>query len=153
MEDIKVSVITPCRNSAKTLARCLASVQFQTHQNWEIIAVNDGSSDQTEEILADYALRTRAFIPSKTKVEMGQERLAIWHSCDLPVTISRFWIPTIHGAFANSSSNSLKCCNLRSISVLQPIKQRALSDRPSGAAGQSKERRRYYENAGLAARR
>lgn len=55
MEDIKVSVITPCRNSAKTLARCLASVQFQTHQNWEILAVDDGSSDQTEDILLSYA--------------------------------------------------------------------------------------------------
>ena len=57
MEDPKVSVILPCHNSAKTLPRCLDSVVFQTHQNWEIMAVDDVSSDSTAAHLATYERR------------------------------------------------------------------------------------------------
>ena len=43
-----VSIITPSYNSAKFIAETIQSVQNQTHQNWEMIIVDDGSSDETE---------------------------------------------------------------------------------------------------------
>lgn len=39
------------------LPDCLDSIVQQTYQNWELIAVNDHSSDRTPEILAEYASR------------------------------------------------------------------------------------------------
>ena len=49
-----VSIIIPCYNTSKTLKRCLDSVINQTYQQLEVIAVNDGSTDNTESILIDY---------------------------------------------------------------------------------------------------
>lgn len=51
----KISIIIPCYNCAKTLDRCLDSVFSQTYPNVEVIAVNDGSRDNTLDILKDYA--------------------------------------------------------------------------------------------------
>ena len=42
-----VSIITPTYNSAKFIAETIQSVQNQTYQNWEMIIVDDGSSDET----------------------------------------------------------------------------------------------------------
>lgn len=49
------SIIIPCYNTALYLAQCLESVMGQTFQNWEIIIVNDGSSDNTGNLARHYA--------------------------------------------------------------------------------------------------
>ena len=46
-----VSIITPSYNSAKFIAETIQSVQNQTHKNWEMIIVDDGSLDDTETIV------------------------------------------------------------------------------------------------------
>lgn len=46
----KVSVIVPCYNQGEYLADALESVLYQTFTDWECIIVNDGSSDNTEEV-------------------------------------------------------------------------------------------------------
>lgn len=51
----KISIIIPCYNCSKTLERCLDSVFYQTYPNVEVIAVNDGSKDNTLEVLLKYA--------------------------------------------------------------------------------------------------
>ena len=43
-----------CYNSEKYLRETIDSVINQTYSNWEIILVNDGSTDGTEEIILDY---------------------------------------------------------------------------------------------------
>lgn len=43
----KVSVIIPCYNCEGTIDKCLDSLAKQTYQDYEIIAVNDGSADNT----------------------------------------------------------------------------------------------------------
>lgn len=50
----KVSVVVPTYNQSKYLPICLDSIWFQDYPNLEIIIVNDGSSDDTESVLADY---------------------------------------------------------------------------------------------------
>ena len=52
-----VSVIIPVFNTAGYMARCLDSVCGQTYTNLEIICVDDGSTDATPAILAEYASR------------------------------------------------------------------------------------------------
>lgn len=53
----KISIIIPCYNCGKTIERCLDSVFCQTYPNFEVIAVNDGSKDNTLEVLEEYATR------------------------------------------------------------------------------------------------
>jgi glycosyltransferase involved in cell wall biosynthesis len=50
MENSLISVIVPCYNQAQYLDECLNSVFKQTYSHWECIIVNDGSSDNTDEI-------------------------------------------------------------------------------------------------------
>lgn len=49
------SVIMPCYNTQSSLLSAVASVRAQTHRDWELICVNDGSTDQTADILDDLA--------------------------------------------------------------------------------------------------
>ncbi|KAB2642485.1 MAG: glycosyltransferase, partial [Verrucomicrobia bacterium] len=42
-----VSIILPVYNRAATLARCVESVRAQTFADWELIAVDDASSDDS----------------------------------------------------------------------------------------------------------
>lgn len=55
----KISVVIPIYNVADYLPKCLDSVLMQTYGNFEIIAVNDGSTDNCLEILRDYAKRDK----------------------------------------------------------------------------------------------
>ena len=51
----KISVIIPAYNAEKTIGKCLDSLFAQTYGNFEIIAVNDGSTDGTLDALNRYA--------------------------------------------------------------------------------------------------
>jgi len=51
----KVSVIVPVYNSEKFLRDSLESVLNQTYSDIEIIAVNDGSTDKSQEILDQFS--------------------------------------------------------------------------------------------------
>ena len=53
--DIKVSIIIPVYNVAPYLEACLSSCINQTFQDIEIIVVNDGSRDDSSQIIAAYA--------------------------------------------------------------------------------------------------
>ncbi|MBW8522426.1 glycosyltransferase [Chryseobacterium chendengshani] len=59
----KVSVIVPVYNVEKYLAKCLGSLVNQTLQAIEILVVNDGSTDDSERIIQDYAQK----FPEKIK--------------------------------------------------------------------------------------
>jgi len=50
-----VSVVIPARDAEQTLADCLDSVLAQTYPNFEVVVVNNVSSDATSEILELYA--------------------------------------------------------------------------------------------------
>ncbi|MBO5019506.1 MAG: glycosyltransferase family 2 protein [Clostridia bacterium] len=51
-----VSIIVPIYNSEKYLNRCIDSILSQTFKDFEVILVNDGSSDNSGKICDDYAL-------------------------------------------------------------------------------------------------
>lgn len=55
--NINVSVCISVHNTAKYLPRCLDSVLAQTLNNIEIVLVNNGSTDESEEIMHQYAKR------------------------------------------------------------------------------------------------
>jgi glycosyltransferase involved in cell wall biosynthesis len=49
-----VSIVIPVYNGEKYLADSLDSVLCQTYQNWELIIINDGSTDSTEQLILNY---------------------------------------------------------------------------------------------------
>ena len=51
-----ISVIIPSYNSAELIAETIKSVQNQTFTDWEIIVVDDGSTDNTQQIVEDIIL-------------------------------------------------------------------------------------------------
>lgn len=54
MEAHLVSIITPSFNSEKFISDTIQSVQNQTYQNWEMIIVDDGSTDNTVSIIEEF---------------------------------------------------------------------------------------------------
>jgi glycosyltransferase involved in cell wall biosynthesis len=48
------TVIIPTYNRAKNLPKAIESILGQTYSNWELIIVNDGSTDNTEEVVRTY---------------------------------------------------------------------------------------------------
>lgn len=53
-KQIVFSIIMPCYNSEAYVRTAIDSVLMQTYENWELIAVNDGSNDNTLSILQSY---------------------------------------------------------------------------------------------------
>lgn len=49
-----ISIITPTYNHEKFIGECIESVLAQTYPHWEQIIIDDGSTDRTEEIIAQY---------------------------------------------------------------------------------------------------
>ncbi len=58
-----VSIIMPAYNAEKTVARAIDSVLAQTYGQWELIVVDDASTDSTWEILTLYASRDSRIRP------------------------------------------------------------------------------------------
>jgi teichuronic acid biosynthesis glycosyltransferase TuaG len=54
-----ISIITPCYNSQRYIEETIASVLDQTYKNWEMIIVDDQSSDNTIEIIKLFAARDK----------------------------------------------------------------------------------------------
>ncbi|GIQ70370.1 glycosyltransferase [Xylanibacillus composti] len=52
-----VSVVIPNYNYAKTLPRCLEALQHQTYKHFEVIVIDDGSTDESVEIAKQYPCR------------------------------------------------------------------------------------------------
>lgn len=51
----KISVIVPVYNSEKYLKRCVESVINQTYQDWELLLIDDGSTDHSGKMCDQYA--------------------------------------------------------------------------------------------------
>ena len=71
------SVITATYNRARLLPRAIESVLNQTHQNFELIAVDDGSSDNTEELVKSFQKKDERIIFYKFKENKGLS--AVWN--------------------------------------------------------------------------
>ncbi len=55
MKDGLVSIITPCYNGSKYISKTIDTVLAQTYTDWEMIIIDDGSKDNSIDIIKAYA--------------------------------------------------------------------------------------------------
>ena len=54
---MRFSIIIPAYNAERYLSECLSSVSLQSFDNYEVILIDDGSTDSTLSLVEDFALR------------------------------------------------------------------------------------------------
>lgn len=54
LENIMISIIIPAYNVEKYIEQCLDSLLNQTYDNYEVIIIDDGSTDRTSDIVKEY---------------------------------------------------------------------------------------------------
>lgn len=69
-----VSIIIPCYNYGRFLSEAIDSALNQTYKNIEIIVVDDGSTDDTDEVIARYKDKIRYFKQSNKGVCMARNK-------------------------------------------------------------------------------
>lgn len=89
-----ISIIIPAYNAAQTIEKCLASIFAQTYQNFEVIVVDDGSTDDTRKILANFS--------RKSTVICQENRGA-------PAARNRGWMTVLQSSGGRSSEYVLFC--------------------------------------------
>lgn len=62
-----VSVITPAYNHGRYIARCIQSVLAQTHTNWEMVIVDDGSTDDTAAVVSSFTDPRISYVYQKNR--------------------------------------------------------------------------------------
>lgn len=72
---MKVSVIIPIYNTAQYLEKCISSILKQTYTDFELIAINDGSSDGSEDIIKKFiAVESRIVYRDFNNAGVGASR-------------------------------------------------------------------------------
>ena len=59
MAEPRVSIITPTYNRARFIGEAVESVLDQTMSDWELVIVDDGSTDDTRQVLERYLADSR----------------------------------------------------------------------------------------------
>lgn len=55
MQKPLISILTPFKNTENYLTECLGSILLQSYKNWELLIIDDGSSDDSYSIVENYA--------------------------------------------------------------------------------------------------
>jgi len=87
----RVSIVVPARNEEAEIENCLRSLLALDYDNYEVIAVNDRSTDRTGEIMERISQSTRNSHPSRTAKGRVAE-LRVVHHTELP----RGWLGKTH---------------------------------------------------------
>lgn len=61
MEPIDLTIIVPVYNASQYLRDCLDSICAQTYRKWKCVLVNDGSTDNSQEIIEEYCKKDARF--------------------------------------------------------------------------------------------
>lgn len=84
----KVSIVIPIYNGSNYMREAIDSALNQTYQNIEVIVVNDGSSDNTEEIALSYGDKIRYYSKANggvsTALNLGIQKMTGDYFCFLP---------------------------------------------------------------------
>ncbi|WP_171045649.1 glycosyltransferase family 2 protein [Pseudoalteromonas rubra] len=77
---MKISIVIPLYNKEKYIERCLKSIRKQVYQDFEIIIVNDGSTDGSADIVRKLALSNLTLIDQKNSGVSAARNTGIAHA-------------------------------------------------------------------------
>lgn len=69
-----ISIILPTYNGSKWLRKAIESVQRQTYTNWELLVIDDGSIDNTAQIVTDLAQKDARIVYIKNERNLGIQK-------------------------------------------------------------------------------
>lgn len=72
--DKLISIILPTYNGSKWLRRAIESVQNQTYTNWELLVIDDGSIDNSAQIVTDLVQKDARIIYIKNEQNLGIQK-------------------------------------------------------------------------------
>jgi len=121
----KISVLMATWNRATLLPRAINSVLAQSFQDWELIIIDDGSTDETPAILASYAREPRIRVFHRAHGGVGTARNAAFeHSraniiayLDSDNEWSPAYLEAVERAFSEDSGLTSTYCAVRRISA------------------------------------
>ena len=70
-DDALLSIIVPVYNSGKYLDHCIQSIRTQSYKNFELILVNDGSTDDSADIISRHAVEDSRIVTITNEVASG----------------------------------------------------------------------------------
>jgi len=120
---LSVSVIVPCHNEEKNLLSLFEALSVQTYQDFELLLINDHSTDATESIIKNHLpiFKNAVYFSSKEKgkkkalqeaIELAKGELII--TTDADCTPSNKWIETIIDFYSQQN------CDL----IIGPVKMK-----------------------------
>ncbi len=96
-----VSIIMPCHNGQSTISDAITSIQNQTFDDWELLIIDDNSSDSSVQIASEFALKDNRIhlfhteksiglpaVPRNIGIENASGRYIAFLDCD------DIWLPT-----------------------------------------------------------
>lgn len=75
MNKPKISIITPCYNAELTISQTILSIINQTFTEWEMIVVDDGSSDRSVNLIKEFTINESRIRYMKTNLPSGSPSL------------------------------------------------------------------------------
>ena len=76
-----ISIIMTCFNGEVFLKKAVESIISQTHQNWELIFVDNNSTDKSETIIKSFSDQRIKYFKSNTLVNLGSIRKLAYSKC------------------------------------------------------------------------
>lgn len=123
--DPKVSIILPVYNSEQYLSACLNSILNQTYNNFEVIIIDDGSTDNSKSIIRDFAMKDQRISyvlqsnsgPSEARnkgiIKSSGEFIVFIDSDD---TVEKLYIESLITKMITTKAD-LVCCGYKDISI------------------------------------
>ena len=109
VNDSLVSIIVPIYNAEKYLDSFIQSVLRQTYTNWELILIDDGSTDKSGRIAEEYGF--------------ADERITVFHQKNLGVSLARNQgideAPGNYAVFLDADDELIEDCLAKTVNIAE----------------------------------